>query len=175
MKKSAEWLKIGTLVAAQGVRGELRRHMPDAVLIAVGLNDTARIGRPDGRPHLSADADCFGLKQLLIEIKDHATVLVMGITPVDETSMPFADCLWYSNEACSIYEAQIEEACLEVNVPFLSLHKAMINEPNWLHWIEPDGIHLNSEGHHWIHQRLMSWASLLTWAELELVNNVTAI
>ncbi len=132
-------------------RGELRRQVPDAVLLAIGLNDTARIGRPDGRPQLTADAYRFGLQQLLTEMRRNAKVMVMGLTPVDEAVMPFAECLWYSNQAASVYEAQLEDACLEADVPFLPIHAAMLEEPNWLSWIEPDGIHLNSEGHSWIH------------------------
>ena len=45
-------------------RGELRRKCPDAILISIGLNDTAKVGRPDGRPQLSAEAYRFGLLQL---------------------------------------------------------------------------------------------------------------
>ena len=37
-------------------RGELRRNLPGGILLAVGINDTARIGREDGRPQLSTDA-----------------------------------------------------------------------------------------------------------------------
>lgn len=154
-------------------RGELRRQVPDAVLLAIGLNDTARIGRPDGRPQLTADAYRFGLQQLLTEMRRNAKVMVMGLTPVDEAVMPFAECLWYSNQAASVYEAQLEDACLEADVPFLPIHAAMLEEPNWLSWIEPDGIHLNSEGHSWIHKRVMAWSSLLTWAQLEPLTSFT--
>ncbi|MFM7646671.1 MAG: arylesterase, partial [Cyanobium sp.] len=33
-------------------RGELRRQQPQGILLAVGLNDTARVGRRDGRHQL---------------------------------------------------------------------------------------------------------------------------
>ena len=61
----------------------------------------------------------------------------------------------WTQAAASIYEAQIEESCLELDIPFLPLHKAMLSETNWLSWIEPDGIHLNSEGHYWIYQKVI--------------------
>jgi len=154
-------------------RGELRRQVPDGLLLSVGINDTARVGRKDGRPQLSSEAFSFGLMQLLKQIKSQTQVMVMGLTPVDEAVMPFAKCLWYSNEAGSIYEAQIEEACLELDVPFLPLHGAMLSEPNWISWIEPDGIHLNSEGHHWISKRVMNWPALLQWAGLNRIENIT--
>ena len=156
-------------------RGELRRKTPDALLISIGLNDTARIGRPSGRPQLTAEAYRYGLQQLLREIKSQTRVMVMGLTPVDESVMPFAECLWYTNKAASVYEAQIEETCLDLDIPFLPMHKAMITEPNYLSWIEPDGIHLNSEGHIWIYQRVINWSSLLKWAELHTIENPTPV
>lgn len=156
-----------------GCRGELRRRQPDGLLLSVGLNDTARVGRVDGRQQLSADAFRFGLEQLLTAMTPVTEVMVMGLSVVDEAAMPFADCLWYSNESVAIHEAQLEEACLEADVPFLSLHQAMVAEPDWLTWLEPDGIHLNSIGHHWLHQRLQTWKPLLRWAGLELQHQCT--
>ena len=63
-------------------RGELRRQRPDGVLLSVGLNDTARIGRPNGRPQLSEEAYAFGMGQLLEAISRDSSVLVIGMTPV---------------------------------------------------------------------------------------------
>tara|TARA_Y100001968_G_scaffold217938_1_gene200528 strand:+ start:9759 stop:10406 length:648 start_codon:yes stop_codon:yes gene_type:complete len=147
-------------------RGELRRKVPDGLLLTIGLNDTAQIGRPDGRPQLSTEAFRFGLERLLTEMNQISKVLVLGLTPVNENAMPFADCLWYSNQACSKYENQIEETCLELDIPFLPTHKMMINEKDWSKWIEIDGIHLNSKGHYWIYNKIMNWKSLLQWAEI---------
>ena len=155
------------------VRGELRRQVPDGLLLSVGINDTARIGREDGRPQLSCEAFRFGLSQLLSQIKCQTKVMVLGLTPVDEAVMPFANCLWYSNKAGAIYEAQIEEVCLDLDIPFLPLHQSMLSEPDWLSWIEPDGIHLNSNGHYWISKKVMSWPSLLRWAGLNQLETLT--
>ena len=149
-------------------RGELRRQQPEAVMVSVGLNDTARVGRCDGRQPLDAQAFRFGFEQLLRSIQPRATVFVLGLTPVDEQAMPFAECLWYGNRDVAVHEAQIEEACLEVDVPFLSLHAAMQAEPEWLRWLEPDGIHLNAMGHAWIEQRLRFWTALQRWAGLDM-------
>ena len=156
-------------------RGELRRQTPGGLLLSVGLNDSAKVGRRDGRPLLSADAYRFGVEQLIRAMAPQTQVMVLGLTPVDEHPMPFADCLWYDNAAISIYEAQLEEACLEADVPFLPLHQPMQQEPGWLGWIEPDGIHLNADGHHWIHQRLMHWPALLDWAGLETRTQATPL
>tara|TARA_Y100001968_G_scaffold332594_1_gene391384 strand:- start:522 stop:1169 length:648 start_codon:yes stop_codon:yes gene_type:complete len=148
-------------------RGELRRKIPDGLLLTIGLNDTANIGRQDGRPQLSADAFQFGIERLLTEIKKNTYVMVVGLTPVNESAMPYADCLWYSNKSCSIYERDIEETCIDLDIPFLPTHRMMIKEPSWINWIEPDGIHLNSHGHNWMFQKLIHWQSLLEWSKVK--------
>ena len=153
-------------------RGELRRQTPDGVILSVGLNDSARVGRPDGRPQLNLEGYSFGMGQLLDEIRSQTSVLVLGLTAVDEQVMPFADCLWYSNQEIAAYERALAEVCQEADVPFLALHEAMRAQSEWLSWIEPDGIHLNASGHHWIHQQLVQWNALLGWAGLESLANV---
>ena len=45
-----------------------------AILLSIGLNDSAKVGRPDGRPQLSVEGFRYGLKQLLREIKIGITV-----------------------------------------------------------------------------------------------------
>ena len=148
-------------------RGELRRKVPDAVLLSVGLNDTARVGSRDGRQQLTPEAFVFGLSQLLDEIRQSASVMVMGMTAVDEHVMPYAECLWYSNNDIEAMEAATAEACRDIDVPFLSLHGDMLAEPDWLTWMEPDGIHLNSDGHGWIESKISAWPALMAWAGLE--------
>ena len=156
-------------------RGELRRQTPDGVLLAVGLNDTARVGRPDGRQQLTTEAYGFGMGQLLSEMKPLTQVLVIGLTPVDEHVMPFAGCLWYSNRQIATTEAALADQCREADVPFLSLHQEMQGEHDWLTWMEPDGIHLNADGHRWLDQRLDQWATLREWAGLAPFSTSTPI
>ncbi|MFN9694776.1 MAG: GDSL-type esterase/lipase family protein [Synechococcaceae cyanobacterium] len=156
--------RLGQEVSA---RGELRRQRPQGILLSVGLNDTARVGRRDGRPQLGPEAFLFGLQQLLREARELAPVLVLGLSPVLEEAMPFAEVLWYSLESVRHYEALLEEACLDADVPFLPLLSRFLDDPRWGQCLEPDGIHLNAEGHHRIHQALASWPALLEWAGLE--------
>ena len=154
-------------------RGELRRLTPEGVLLAVGLNDTARVGRPDGRQQLNLEAYGFGMEQLLNDMKTEAQVLVIGLTPVDEHVMPFADCLWYANPVIEQYEAVLAETCREHDVPFLAMHRPVQAETDWLSWLEPDGLHLNADGHAWMHQRLRQWPALLAWAGLQPLKTLT--
>jgi lysophospholipase L1-like esterase len=137
------------------VRGELRRQKPQGMLIAVGINDAARIGRCDGRQQLDPAAFLFGFEQLLINAKCLAPVFVVGLTPVNEAVMPFANCLWYLNRDLDHYNHLIEEACLGANVPL-----------EWSKRLCSDGIHCNSAGHQWIFEQVSCWSELLLWAGL---------
>ena len=156
-------------------RGELRRQLPQGVLLSLGLNDSARVGRADGRPQLDADGFLFGLQQLLGQIRPLAPVLVLGLTPVDEQAMPFADVLWYGLEQVRHYEGLLEEACLEADVPFLPLLDSLLADRAWLQWLGPDGLHLNSEGHRQVYERVRHWPALLRWADLQPLQGTTPL
>ena len=148
-------------------RGELRRQRPQGLLLAIGLNDSARVGRPDGRQQLAPEGFLFGLQQLLREARAIAPVQVLGLTPVLADAMPFAGLLWYSLEEVRCYEALLEEACLEADVPFLPLLHSLLADPDWPRWLCPDGLHLNPEGHRQVFERVRCWPALLAWAELQ--------
>jgi lysophospholipase L1-like esterase len=149
-----------------GARGELRRQTPQGILLAVGLNDTARVGRPDGRPQLAPEAFLFGLQQLLREARALAPLFVLGLTPVLEEAMPFAGVLWYSLPDVRVYEGLLEEACMEAGVPFLPVLEAFLEQPHWPEWLTADGLHGNSEGHRFLFERVRRWPALNDWAGL---------
>ena len=161
--------------AEVGCRGELRRQLPQGILLGIGLNDTARVGRPDGRPQLDAEGFLFGLQQLLHKAKKIAAVHVIGLTPVEESAMPYAGVLWYSLADIRRYEALLEEACLEANVPFLPLLEGLLADSDWPLWLSNDGLHLNSEGHRRVFERVRSWPALLDWADLQLRQESTPL
>ncbi|MFO0038989.1 MAG: GDSL-type esterase/lipase family protein [Synechococcaceae cyanobacterium] len=147
-------------------RGELRRQRPQGLLLGIGLNDSARVGRADGRHQLAPEAFLFGLQQLLREARALAPVHVLGLTPVLEEAMPFAGLLWYGLETVRRYEALLEEACLEADVPFLPLLDGFLGDPDWPQWLCSDGLHLNAEGHRRVYERVHRWPALLAWADL---------
>jgi lysophospholipase L1-like esterase len=155
-------------------RGELRRQRPQGILLAVGLNDTARVGRPDGRQQLDPEGFLFGFQQMLRQARALAPTLVLGLTPVDEAAMPFAEVLWYRLEEVRRYEALLEEACLEADVPFLPLLEPLLADSRWLRWLDADGLHLNTDGHAEVYGRLRAWPALLHWAGLEMGLQTTA-
>jgi lysophospholipase L1-like esterase len=147
-------------------RGELRRQHPQGILLAVGINDTARVGRPDGRPQLAPEAFLFGLRQLLREAKTLAPLFVLGLTPVLEEAMPFAGVLWYSLADTRVYEGLLEEACMDADVAFLPMLEPFLDQPRWAQWLTADGLHCNSEGHRFLFERVRRWPALGDWAGL---------
>ncbi|MFN9871783.1 MAG: GDSL-type esterase/lipase family protein [Cyanobacteriota bacterium] len=163
------------LPAEVGARGELRRQRPQGILLAVGLNDTARVGRADGRHQLDPDSFLFGLSQLLPQARAIAPVLVLGLTPVLEEAMPFAEVLWYDNATMRHYEGLLEEACLEADVPFLPLLEGLLADSDWPQWLSSEGLHLNSEGHRQVYQRVRDWPALLAWADLQPLHGQTPL
>jgi lysophospholipase L1-like esterase len=44
-------------------RGELRNRVPDTIILSVGVNDSARVGRPTGRNY--TDFDSFQIERTL--------------------------------------------------------------------------------------------------------------
>ena len=146
-------------------RGETRRNKPNAILLNIGLNDTPTIGQKNGRHQLEINGFEYGLERLICEMKSKTQVFVIGLTPVNENKMPFADCLWYANDFCNSYERRMEEVCINQNVPFLPTFREMKSDLRSKDWISEDGIHLNSNGHIWIYQRLKSWEILNKWKE----------
>lgn len=161
------------LPAELACRGELRRQRPQGLLLSVGLNDTARVGRADGRHQLEPEAFRFGLEQLLRPLAQEQPVLLLGLTPVLEEAMPFAGVLWYSLAACRRYEAVLQEVCQELDLPFLPLLEAFLEDPLWSQCLDADGLHLNPEGHRRVYERLRRWPALLRWADLQPLELVT--
>jgi len=153
------------LPAEVSCRGELRRQRPQGILLGIGLNDSARVGRADGRHQLDPEGFLFGLEQLLPLARSIAPVLVIGLTPVRDTAMPYAEVLWYSLADIGHYERLLEQACLEAGVPFLPLLESLLAEPDWQGLLSSDGLHLNREGHRQVFERLRHWPALQHWAQ----------
>ena len=70
-------------------------------------------GCVDGRPQLNPDGFLFGLQQLLPLARSLAPVFVIGLTPVLEAAMPYAEVLWYDLSAVQRYDALLQScACI---------------------------------------------------------------
>ncbi|MGB7417227.1 MAG: GDSL-type esterase/lipase family protein, partial [Thermosynechococcaceae cyanobacterium] len=69
-------------------RGELRHQVPDRIILSVGVNDSARLGRPDGRNMTPFPEFQTRLADLLDRASQLCPVSFVGMVPVDEAKMP---------------------------------------------------------------------------------------
>lgn len=145
-------------------RGELRNRVPEGILLSVGINDSPRLGRLEGRNFLEFEAFTVAIAQLLEQAQRLCPVWVIGMTPVDEAKMPFAGCLYYNHADQSRYNAATQRACQERKIPFLDLYSLWKNRGD--EWIQgclsPDGLHPNVNGYEAILSDLLDWDALFT-------------
>ncbi|HAC63570.1 MAG TPA: G-D-S-L family lipolytic protein, partial [Cyanothece sp. UBA12306] len=96
-------------------RGELRNQVPDLIILSVGVNDSPRLGRPDGR--LFTDFERFKdeIHHLLHQANQLCPVIFVGMVPVDEAKMPFIDCFYYNHFDQYRYKEVTKKICKDLN------------------------------------------------------------
>ncbi len=143
-------------------RGELRNRVPDLLLLSVGVNDSPRLGRPDGRNFLAIDAFKIELAGLLDQALKLCPVLFVGMVPVDPTKMPFIDCLYYNHADQRRYSAMTQQACAERGIPYLDLFELWMGRgPDWCQaQLSADGLHPNAAGYEVILQDVLAWTEV---------------
>ena len=78
-------------------RGEIRNRFPDLIILSVGVNDTPRLRSAIGKNYTDFNQFEVEIATLLDQAKQLCPVLFVGMVPVDETKMPFLDCLFYNH------------------------------------------------------------------------------
>lgn len=145
------------------LRGELRRQVPDFLVLSVGLNDSARLGQPNGR--LMTDEATFTRE--LAGLLDQATQLCptffVGMVPVNEAAMPYADILHFSNTDQAHYNEIIRCACEVRQIPYLDLYQRWRSRgEGWCNErICSDGLHPNVLGYRTLMEHVLSWEALM--------------
>ncbi|MCD8489094.1 MAG: GDSL-type esterase/lipase family protein [Desertifilum sp.] len=140
-------------------RGELRNRVPDLIILSVGVNDTARVSRPDGRNYTPFDTFQTEMNSLLDLAKGLCPVLFVGMVPVDESKMPFLDCLYYNHDDQYRYKEATRLACLERDIPYLDIFDLwMAREEHWrLRRLCVDGLHPNVKGYQTLLHDVINW------------------
>lgn len=140
-------------------RGELRHRVPDCIILSVGVNDSCRVGRAQGRLFTPPDQFQQAMADLLHQAQQLCPVLFVGMTPVDEAAMPFAGCLHYNHADQRQYNDVIRQACLAHNVPHLNLFEAWLSrgEAWWRSRLSSDGLHPNTAGYSAILADVHAW------------------
>jgi len=144
------------------LRGEIRNRLPDLILLSVGVNDTARLGRPDGRTYTDHDLFQTQIEHLLTRSRYLCPVLFIGMIPVDERKMPFLDCFYFNHFDQFRYKEATKKACGDRHIPYLDIFEIWQHRgEEWLaqHFKE-DGLHPNVAGYKSLGEDVWNWFAL---------------
>lgn len=140
-------------------RGELRNRVPDAIILSVGLNDSARVQSFTGRSYTDFEHFKTVLDNLLNLSQQLCPVIFVGMVPVDESKMPFQDCLYYSHADQYRYKEATKLACELRGIPYLDIFDKWLARGNiWCSsCLTSDGLHPNAAGYESLLEDVTSW------------------
>jgi len=140
-------------------RGELRNRVPDRIILSVGVNDSARLARPNGRNFTDFDEFQAEIATLLDQAQKLCPVLFVGMVPVDETQMPFLGCFYYNHSDQYRYKEATRLACQERQVPYLDLFSLWMERGDqWCRsQLTEDGLHPNVSGYQSLLSDVLNW------------------
>ena len=102
-------------------RGEIRNKVPDLLILSVGVNDSPRLGRPDGRSFTDLLLFEKQVNHLLEQAQQLCPVLFVGMVPVNESKMPFLDCFYFNHADQYKYKELSKQLCAAHNIPYLDI------------------------------------------------------
>lgn len=160
------------------LRGELRNRLPDRLILSVGINDSARLGRPNGRLYTDLEIFHCQINHLLDKAQALCPVLFVGMVPVNEEKMPFQDCLYFNHFDQYRYKEVTLRACEVRQIPYLDLFEWwMTQDSAWRQSaLGSDGLHPNGNGYQAILEKVLSWqpiAQLQTTAQEAIIQEAT--
>ncbi len=145
-------------------RGELRHRTPDVLVLSFGVNDSARAGHAKGRPVTDLETFELTFSRLLQRACALCPVYFVGMVPIDETAMPFANILHFSRFEQRRYRDVMCRLCELHQVPFLDLLAQWEQQSD--EWICDrlciDGIHPNVLGYRTILEAVGDWQPLMS-------------
>ena len=147
-------------------RGELRNRFPDIIILSVGVNDSARVGRPNGKNYTDFGVFEAEIDSLLEQAHLLCPVLFVGMVPVDETKMPFMDCLYYNHDDQYRYKEATRLACLKRGIPYLDIFQKWIDlsEESRTERLSSDGLHPNILGYKTLLGEVTNWSAFASHA-----------
>jgi lysophospholipase L1-like esterase len=140
-------------------RGELRNRVPDLTILSVGINDSPRLARPDGRCFTDFADFKREIANLLDEAQQLCPVLFVGMVPVDESKMPFLDCFYFNHTDQYRLKEATKSACEARQIPYLDIFDLwMARGETWRRSrIGPDGLHPNVQGYRSLWEDVVNW------------------
>lgn len=145
-------------------RGELRNRVPDLIILSVGVNDSARVGRLGGKNYTDFARFEVEIAALLEQSQKLCPVLFVGMVPVNESKMPFLDCLYYNHADQYRYKEATRIACASRDIPYLDVFQQwMTKGEQWINErVSDDGLHPNTLGYKTLLEGVTTWEALST-------------
>ncbi len=143
-------------------RGELRNRYPDVIILSVGINDSARLGRLDGKQYTPKEEFQQQIDRLVDVASQLCPVLFVGMSPVNENKMPFLDCFYYNHRDQYEYKKITKQICDLRNIPYLDIFDLwMAREEDWRRsQLANDGLHLNPQGYQNLLEDILNWEGM---------------
>lgn len=140
-------------------RGEFRNRVPDLMFLSVGTNDSACVGKPGGRHLTEFETFQAQVFDLLDEAISLCPVAFIGMTPVLEARMPFAEILYYNQSAQYLYKEATKQACLQRGIPYLDIFDLWLSRGDmwWRSRLSTDGLHPNVLGYRSLLEDITAW------------------
>lgn len=149
-------------------RGELRNQVPDLIILSVGVNDSARLARPDGKNFTSFDDFQAAITDLLRVASQLCPVLFVGMVPVDQAKMPFLDCFYFNHADQYRYKEATRLACEHQQIPYLDVFSRWLSRgDDWRQArLSQDGLHPNVMGYETLLDEVLMWPALQNFLTL---------
>ncbi|MBW4647082.1 MAG: G-D-S-L family lipolytic protein [Kastovskya adunca ATA6-11-RM4] len=150
-------------------RGELRNRVPEAMILSVGVNDSARLGHVNGRQYTDFDLFNREMATLLDQSQQLCSVLFVGMVPVDEEKMPFLGSFYYNHGEQYRYKEATRLACEKRQIPYLDIFDLwMARGTQWRRdRLSADGLHPNVSGYQALLQDVLAWEPIAKLASIK--------
>lgn len=144
------------------LRGELRNKVPDLMILSVGVNDSARVAKLDGKSITDYDRFTLEIGNLLDKAQSLCPVVFVGMVPVDESRMPFLNCLHFNHADQFRYKEFTKSACQMREIPYLDVFDLWQERGQvWIgDRICADGLHPNTQGYLALLEDICNWQPL---------------
>lgn len=144
------------------LRGELRNRHPDLIILSVGVNDSAHLGKSEGRLYTPIETFEQEMRHLLQQAQQLCRVLFVGMVPVNEKQMPFLDCFYYKRATQYRYKELTRIACEARGIPYLDIFDLWMQRGNdWIvRHLCTDGLHPNVQGYQALFYEITHWQPL---------------
>lgn len=139
------------------------------MILSVGVNDSARVAKLDGKSITDYDRFTLEIANLLDKAQSLCPVVFVGMVPVDESRMPFLNCLHFNHADQFRYKEFTKSACQMREIPYLDVFDLWQERGQvWIgDRICADGLHPNTKGYLALLEDIRNWQPLMQLQPVE--------